>query len=246
MGGLIVHRSSGLENVSRHESRSSNLASTSPDRVGLDVVRARRRWAWLKGVETDDKLVARKGKPFRREDIDRGSSDGGVRCRRGRSTSTPTGRDGFIGRYDEIRGRGISSTSDDRVRFDVVSLILVGITAIAHRIGRRRTRGRAVDIHSTTGRDAIGVNLVACTVVLGATLDDGHEDRLMVPGRGHGATAEVTSLEATGDGGGEDATVAGLGVETLEEDEGSGIGRPGAIANVLTGDAGMTIDLTVG
>lgn len=82
-------------------------------------------------------------------------------------------------------------------------------------------------------------------IILGTTLGDGHQDRLVVGGTCHGADAVVASGQTARDGRGEGAlAVAGV-VDTLEEGElGRVRGRAGVlrVAHVLDGDVGVPDD----
>ena len=85
-------------------------------------------------------------------------------------------------------------------------------------------------------------------VVLGSTLGNGHQDRLMVGGGRHGAHAVVASGQPAGDGG-RDETLAVSGVvDTLEESELGRIqrcGRAQRVSEVLDGDVGVTDNLAI-
>jgi hypothetical protein len=85
-------------------------------------------------------------------------------------------------------------------------------------------------------------------VLLGPTLGDGHQDRLVVGGAGHGAKAVVAGGKTTRNGDGQlSLAVAGI-VDTFEEGEFAGIkglGELEVVADILDNNVGVADDLTL-
>lgn len=87
----------------------------------------------------------------------------------------------------------------------------------------------------------------ADTVILGTTLSDGHDYRLMVGSRGHGAKTVVTSRETTGYICRQKTLAISGVVDTLEEGELGSIQRRGRvklIAQVLNSHVGVANNVT--
>jgi hypothetical protein len=95
-----------------------------------------------------------------------------------------------------------------------------------------------------TAAATAAANSESHTVILGTTLSDWHDNRLMVGGRGDGADAVDASRETSIKRGSE-KTIAITGiVDTLEESKGLSVGRVVTIvANVLDGNMGMANDV---